>query len=186
VGCNKNRIRSHSIRSSRVVLALVLGLFPAVLLSQQASICKGPLKLEQDLASHPSPGAYEALGSWFATQHKFSCAISNFETAVRLDPSSWQSHYDLGIALFTSGKPERAAKELQSASTLNAGSEQILLPLGASLSESNHLDEAIVVLREVLKSDPQSIKALDGLSKALIAAKRYKAAIAELQSAPPN
>ena len=148
--------------------------------------CKGPAALEQALASHPSAGAYDALGTYFATQRQFSCAISAFESAIRLDPNSWQSHYDLGIALLSSGNPQRAAKELQTASSLKPGSEQILLPLGVALSELNRQDEAIDAFRAILKQDPHSVNALDGLTKALIAEKRYTAAIAELKNAPPD
>jgi tetratricopeptide (TPR) repeat protein len=153
-------------------------------MAQVAPSCKGPAGLEQTLASRPSPGAYEALGAWYATQRQFSCAASAFESAIRLDPNSWQSHYDLGIALLSSGKFNRAADELRTASGLKPGSAQILLPLGAALSELKQQDKAIEVFRSVLKMDPQSVKALDGLTKALIAEKRYTAAIAELKNAP--
>lgn len=159
---------------------------PLPLAAQQTSICKGPAPMEQTLATSPSPGAYEALGSWFAARRQFSCAFSDFEAAIRLDPKSWQSHYDLGIALFSSGNPQRAVHELETASSLKPASPQILLPLGASLSELNRQDEAINAFRAVLKVDPHSVKALDGLTKALIAEKRYKAAIEELKTAPPD
>ena len=158
--------------------------FPLTTMALDASICKGPASLEQTLAAHPSPGAYEALGTWFATQRQFSCAATAFESATRLDPNSWQSHYDLGIALLSSGKFSRAAAELQNASGLKPGSEQILLPLGAALSDMNQQDEAIKVFNSDLKMNPQSVKALDGLTKSLIAEKRYTAAIAELKNAP--
>jgi tetratricopeptide (TPR) repeat protein len=160
--------------------------FPLTAMAQGASTCKGPASLEQTLASKPSPGAYESLGVWFATQRQFSCAASAFESAIHLDPNSWQSHFDLGIALLSSGKFNRAADELRTASGLKPDSEQILLPLGAALAELNQQDEAIGVFRSVLKVDPQSVKALDGLTKALIAEKRYTAAIAELKNAPPD
>ena len=152
--------------------------------AQGTSNCIGPADLEQAIASHPSAGAYEALGSWFASQRHFSCAISAFESAIRLDPNSWQSHYDLGIALLSNGSVKRAAHELQTASGFKPGSPQILLPLGAALSESNQQDEAIDEFKAVLKVDPQSVNALDGLTKALIAEKRYTAAIVAAEECP--
>jgi tetratricopeptide (TPR) repeat protein len=138
------------------------------------------------IASNPSAGAYEAMGTWFARQRQFPCAISAFESALRLDPKSWQSHYDLGITLLSSGNLRRAVTELRTASNLKPNSERILLPLGAALSELDRQDSAIEVFREILKENPQSIKAIDGLTKALIAEKRYTAAIAELKNAPPD
>jgi len=164
----------------------VLCAFPLMVRTQETSTCTGPAALEQAVASQPSPGAYEALGSWFAAQRKFTCATSAFESAIRLDPLSWQSHYDLGIALLSIGNPRHAAQELQTASRLKPGSPQILLPLGASLNALNQQDEAINAFKAVLKLDPKSVVALDGLTKALIAEKRYAAAIAALQNAPPD
>src|ERR1700677_696583 len=164
-------VRRRPASCIRQLLFAMLSSLPLTAMAQDASTCKGPATLEQTIASHPSPGAYEALGAWYATQRQFSCAASAFESAIRLDPNSWQSHYDDGIALLSSGKFNRAVDELRTASRLKPGSAQILLPLGAALSELNQLDEAIEVFRSVLKVDPQSVKALDGLTKALIAEK---------------
>ena len=98
----------------------------------------------------------------------------------------WDGHYDLGVALLSSGNPQRAAHELQIASKLKPGSAKILMPLGISLSALNQQDAAIDAFRTILKQDPQSVPALDGLTKALIAQGRYTAAISELKNAPAN
>ena len=177
------RRRASCIR--QLSFAVLCGL-PFTAMAQDTPVCKGPAALEQTLASHPSPGAYEALGTWYATQRQFSCATSAFESAIRLDPNSWQSHYDDGVALLSSGKFSRAAEQLRTASGLKPDSEQILLPLGAALSGLDKQDEAVDVFQSVLKTDPQSVKALDGLTKALIAEKRYNVAIEELKKAPPD
>jgi Flp pilus assembly protein TadD len=94
-------VRRSSASSVRQLSFAVLCGFPLIAMAQDASTCQGPAALEQTIASHPSPGAYEALGAWFATQRQFSCAASAFESAIRLDPNSWQSHYDDGIASLT-------------------------------------------------------------------------------------
>jgi tetratricopeptide (TPR) repeat protein len=185
VRAHKTSVHPNRRRPLSPLPLLALTVFPLTATAQQAIICKGPAALEQTIASHPSTGAYDALGSWFATQNRFSCAISAFESAIRLDPTSWQGHYDLGIALLSSGNPQRAVHELQTASGLKPGSAQILQPLGSALNELNRHDEAIEAFKTILKADPQSVKALDGLTKALIAEKRYTAAIAELKNAPP-
>jgi len=168
-----------------LIIAALFGPVPAAT-AQATAGCKGPDRLEQPVTSHPSPGAYEALGSWFASQQQFSCAISAFRSAIRLDPNSWESHYDIGVALLASGNAKEAAHELQTASGLKPGSPQILLPLGAALSDLNEQDQAIEAFKDVLKVDPQSVKALDGLTQALIAEKRYTAAIAALKNAPAD
>jgi len=121
----------------------ILCFLPGTVRAQETSSCKGPASLEQALASHPTAGAYNALGAFFATKHRFSCAIPAFESAVRLDQKSSESHYNLGIALLASGNPQRAVQELQTASGLKPNSIQILLALGSALSDLNRNDEAI-------------------------------------------
>ncbi len=54
------------------------------LAAQDVAACKGPAELEQTIKVHPSAGAYDALGAYFGQQQKISCAISAFESAVRL------------------------------------------------------------------------------------------------------
>jgi Flp pilus assembly protein TadD len=65
----------------------------------QTSTCKGPPELERAIAAHPSAPAYDALGAYFGQHRELSCALSAFRSAVRLDASSWEAHYDLAIAL---------------------------------------------------------------------------------------
>jgi tetratricopeptide (TPR) repeat protein len=67
--------------------------------AQKAPACQGPAELEQALQSHPSAGAYDALGAYFGRQQKLSCAISAFESALRLEPNSWEARFNLSLAL---------------------------------------------------------------------------------------
>ena len=161
-------------------------LFPLFAAAQVASHCKGPADLEKVAATHPSAGVYDALGAYFASRQQLACAISKFEAAVKLEPGSWEGHYDLGIALLSNNNPKLAAHELQVASTLKPDTPKILLPLGVSLSQLNQQSAAIELFRAVLKQEPQSVQALDGLTKGLIEEKRYTAAIAELKNAPAD
>jgi len=187
--CRVKRKFARARRRRAAFLRRALAAFcalPLALAAQEVASCKGPAALEQTLASSPSAGAFDALGAYFASHHQFSCAISAFESAIHLAPDSWDGHYDLGIALLSNRDPQRAAHELETASKLKPGTEKILLPLGVSLSELNQQEAAIDVFRSVLRQDPQSVPALDGLTKALIAEGRYAAAISELKNAPPN
>ena len=80
-----------------------------------ALICKGPAELESVIHSHPSAGAYDALGAYFGRQQKLSCAISAFESAIRLEPNSWEAHFNLALALLQLHQTERAVRELRMA-----------------------------------------------------------------------
>ncbi|QNI31884.1 tetratricopeptide repeat protein [Alloacidobacterium dinghuense] len=176
----------HRATSLLRLAFVVCNAVPLSAIAQQNAACKGPSELEQATATHPSAAAYDALGAYFAGHHQLPCAINTFESAVRLEPNSWEGHYDLGIALLSNRDPKRAAKELQTASSLQPSSPKILLPLGVTLSELGQQDAAIEAFRTILRQDPQSIPAIDGLTKALIAQKRYTAAIVELKAAPAD
>ena len=183
------RVFARGVRRRPAFLPSVLAAFcafPLSIAAQEVPSCKGPAELEHVVTASPSPGAFDALGAYFAGHRQFSCAISAFESAIHLAPDLWDSHYDLGVALLSNGNPQRAAHELQIASKLKPGTAKILLPLGISLSALNQQDAAIDAFRAILKQDPRSVPALDGLTKALIAQGRYTAAISELKNAPAN
>src|SRR5579863_199363 len=82
-----------------LLLAACSGLY-----AQSPARCQGPAALENALTQHPTAAVYDALGAHFASENRFGCAIPAFESAVRLDPASWQGHYNLGVALFSAGK----------------------------------------------------------------------------------
>src|SRR6202161_3921522 len=107
----RGRLRRRPAFLGRVLAAFCA--FPLSIAAQEVSSCKGPADLEHVIASSPSPGAFDALGAYFASHHQFSCAISAFESAIHLAPDLWDSRYDLGVALLSNGNPQRAAHELQ-------------------------------------------------------------------------
>src|SRR5579859_7485164 len=115
-------------------VALLLWVPPGIP-AQTATHCQGPAALEKAIADHPSAAAYDALGAHFAGQSQIACAIVAFKHAIRLDPGSWQGHYNLGVALLTSGQAQQAADELRFALNVTPDSVQVLLPLGAALSK---------------------------------------------------
>ena len=177
------RLASSGLFRSTVA---VLCCCDCALAQTQASHCKGPAELERAIAAHPSAAAYDALGAYFGQQNQLSCALSAFRSAVHLAPGSWEAHYDLAIALLQHGDAQQAVRELRTASGLKPGTPQIDLALGVALSQSNQPAAAIDAFKAVLKIDPKSIPALDGLTKALIAEKRYSAAIVYLKDAPAD
>jgi len=153
---------------------------------QENKKCEAPPALKQQLISHPSASAYDALGAYFGQQNDFSCAIPAFQSSLKIDPNSWKTRYYLGLALLTAGDAEHAAGELRISLRLNPDQPEARLTLGAALSQLNQTDAAIEQFKEVLKAEPESVTALDWLSKALLSQKRYAVAIALLESAPTD
>src|SRR4029077_13818752 len=179
----RNRVRG--------LLSLALSICTCCILSwtqagQPARTCTGPAELESVIRSHPSEGGYDALGAYFGQHQKLSCAISAFESALRLEPDSWEARFNLSLALIQNHQAERAVRELRIVVRAKPDDPLGHTALGVALSELNQNDAAIEEFRLALKSDPKSVPALDGLAKALIAQKRYSAAIASLKDAPAD
>src|SRR3984893_6651294 len=166
--------------------AWVVQAFSAILLAQMPAACKGPAELEKVIATQPSAGVYDALGAYFGQQQQLSCAIATFEAAVHQDPNSWEARFNLSLALLQKHDPVRAARELRIATRIKPDDPLGHIALGEALGELGQNEAAIEEFKFALKSDPKSIPALDELAKALIAQKRYSAAIAYLKDAPPN
>jgi tetratricopeptide (TPR) repeat protein len=187
--CSLNRVGTKKRKLWLLpVFLVVTGLFASAVAQtpQGASGCKGPPDLEAALASQPSAAVYDALGAYFGNEHQVSCAISAFESGTRLNPEGWEGYYDLAIILVSKGDFERAVRELKTAAGLASQMPQVHLDLGLALNHLNRFEEAISEFKIVLQSDPSSVPTLGGLANALIAEKRYSAAISYLKGAPPN
>src|SRR5437660_5841252 len=164
--------------------AWVLQAFSAILFAQIPTACKGSTELEKVIATQPSAGVYDALGAYFGQRQQLSCAIAAFEAAVHQDPNSWEARFNLSLALLQKHEPARAARELKVAVRIQPADPLGHIALGEALGELDQNDAAIEEFKFALKSDPKSVPALDGLAKALIAQKRYSAAIACLKDGP--
>src|SRR5438477_2029401 len=167
---------------ARIALcAWVVQTFSAVVLAQMPAGCKGPPELEKVIATQPSADIYDALGAYFGQRQQLSCAVAAFEAAVHQDPNSWEARFNLSLALLQKHDPARAARELRVATRIKPDDPLGHIALGEALGELGQNEAAIEEFKFVLKSDPKSVPALDGLAKALIAQKRYSAAISYLK-----
>src|SRR6266436_6369343 len=166
--------------------AWVLQALSATLFAQVPAACKGPAELEKVIATQPSAGVYDALGAYFGQRQQLSCALAAFEAAVHQDPNSWEARFNLSLALLQKHEPARAARELRVATRIKPDDPLGHIALGQALSELGQNEAAIEEFKFALKSDPKSIPALGGLAKALIAQKRYSAAIAYLKDGPTD
>ena len=92
-------------------LACFLGF--STLVAQTAAKCQGPAELERVIRTHPTPEAYDALGAYFGQRQQLSCAIWAFESAVHLDPNSWEGNFNVALAYLQSQQPEKAVGALR-------------------------------------------------------------------------
>src|SRR5215469_4764956 len=80
-------------RLDQAILFISALALPCTAIAQAGSNCQAPAALQNALTQHPSAAVYDAIGAHFASGNRFSCAIPAFESAVRLEPNSWQGHY---------------------------------------------------------------------------------------------
>ena len=102
-------------RALFLVFLSLAGSFVVPAAAQALGDCKGPAELDQAVSKQPTSAAYSALGAYFARRNQFSCAMAAFERALKLNPKSWEAHYNFGLALRSTGELRRAASELHEA-----------------------------------------------------------------------
>ena len=132
--------------------AWVVQAFSAILFAQMPAACKGPAELEKVIATHPSAGAYDALGAYFGQRQQLSCAIAAFEAAVHQDPNSWEARFNLSLALLQKHDPARAARELRVAVRIKPDDPLGHIALGEALGELGQNEAAIEEFKFALKS----------------------------------
>ena len=99
-------------------------------------------EIQQVLAAQANADAFNALGALYAQSGNLNCAIAAFKGSLRLDSKSWQTQFNLGLALIQQGNHEEAATHLQEAIRGNPDSSAAHVALGSVLSNQGHLDEA--------------------------------------------
>jgi tetratricopeptide (TPR) repeat protein len=133
-----------------------------------AAQCKAPATLDVGGGSPPSASAYANLGTWYGEHRQFDCASKAFRSALELDPSSAKTNYFLGLSLYSSHQVEASLEPLQRSVALDTAATQPRLLLAAIYTRLGRSSEAEDQWRAVLKLDPASTAALDGLSNSII------------------
>jgi tetratricopeptide (TPR) repeat protein len=140
-------------------------------------------KLLEALASNPSSAGFNSLGLQFADQNQFSCAIPAFESALHLDPQSWETRYNLGLALAHAGEPQRAQIELGRVIQQKPDYTSAHNARGLVLESLGEHEAAAEEFRSVLKLEPRSVSAASNLARAFHSQQKYTAEIYSLRQA---
>lgn len=151
-----------------------------------AQDCTGPAALQSRITAHPDSQSYSELGAWFGERKNFQCAVETLQAGLHLEPNSMRLNYLLGLTLFSSGQVEASLRPLEHSTELDSKALEPHLILGTALAQLQRQQEARIQWQAALRIDPSSTVALDGLSKSLIAAGEYGAAISLLRTAKRN
>jgi len=146
--------------------------------------CIGPPAMVAKLQADPSPENAIVLGSWFAANKQYDCAIETFRDAQKADPQSAELHYLEGLALVGAGEPSAAITPLQDAIRLKPDAIDPHLLLADVYDQSGRREETDEQWKAALAIDPTSETALDGYSRSLAARRDFISVIGLLQRAP--
>jgi TolB-like protein/Flp pilus assembly protein TadD len=105
------------------------------------------------------------------------------EKALAADPDSAAAYTSLGFIAESLGDPAAAAKHFERALALNPTDINVLRNVVGYLNDLGKLDEALPLDAAIISHDPINVTALVGSANRLIAAGRYDAAIAVLNTA---
>ena len=158
---------------------------PVNLLPKQCLTPKGGSEqismLLETVRDHPTAGAYNTLGALFAAAGQVNCAIAAFQISLHLNARNWEAHYNLALALLSSGDPAGAATELGAAIREKPDSATSHFALGTLLYNQKKPTLAAAEFDAVLKIDPNFPSAAINLAQVLVAQGNSPAAIALLQ-----
>ena len=159
--------------------------------------CQATIEGSQELSGllkkatlHPTFEGLNSLGLRLAQGKQYSCAISAFEAALRLDPKSWETHYNLALALVLTGEQKRAASELRLVVQQKPDYFAARNALGLALQSQGDLEAAAEQFKAALRIDPHSPLAAFNLAKVFHSQRKYTTEVYYLRqaltSSPPK
>jgi tetratricopeptide (TPR) repeat protein len=134
-------------------------------------------KLLEALDRQPSAEGFNALGALFAQKEQFPCAVESFKLALRDNPSSWETRYNLALALISLQDFRPAADELQAVIKQKPDFFAAHNALGLAFQSLGELDAAAEELQRALKINPRFVYAASNLAQIYHAQKKYTAEI---------
>ena len=134
-------------------------------LMKQDRLSEAEEKLRFAVSLSPKyPQLYEDLGSVFAMQSRFDEAIPQFQEAIKLQPSLPLAHKKLGHALAALGRGKEADEQYQTYIESNPNRQAVIE--AADLLNDEKVEEAISILKELLKRSPNDVNAMRYLARA--------------------
>jgi tetratricopeptide (TPR) repeat protein len=133
---------SGNVLMRRILAILLPGLGLATFVFAGQAGAKPPAAAAGDPASREAQAAF-ARGDW-------QTAIQEYEKLVKTAPRISDYHLNLGIALYSAGRPYDAVAPLRQALKLNPTLAPAKDSLGMSLAETGHCGEALPLLKKAV------------------------------------
>jgi len=103
-----------------------------------------------------NPEALAGLGDKYFESKSFKQAIKVYEKVLELDPDDVDTYNDMGLALYYTGKPDRAIETLKKGTEVMPSYQRIWLSLGFVFISTEKNKEAEKALNRTIELDPNS------------------------------
>jgi tetratricopeptide (TPR) repeat protein len=103
--------------------------------------------------------------------------ISDFESALKIEPENADVHQQLGFSFFNAKNYEKSAKHLAIALKTKTNDLEIAKFLAYSYQNSSQYDKAIAAYKTMLEGDATNVTAIDNLTPLYYSQKMYKETI---------
>ncbi len=123
------------------------------------------------------------LGEALRDQGRIDEAITQLETALRINACFFVAHNHLGLALMRRGDREGALDHFKKAVSLNPGYQEAHNNLANLLVDMGNLDDAIIHYHEALEIDPSLFQVHNNLATALARKGLYDQAVFHFKKA---
>lgn len=128
-------------------------------LMKQDRLGEAEEQLRQAIKLKPDfPQLHEDLGAVLLQAQRYEESIAALETAIRLEPRLPLAHKKLGEALAAVGRGEEADEQFQE--FFDKDPQAGAIAIAANHLKSGRKDEAIGILRDVLKENPDNVTAM--------------------------
>lgn len=144
---------------------------------------KRPEALESGAKIQDRPDALVALGVLYGNAKMSAEALLAFERAAALDKTSFQAHFNHGLALLRSGKPVDALQPLTIALELLPQSQEAAMTLGLAAVMCQRYEGAIAPLEMARQRDATNPKLAALLGTAYLRTNEAKRAVPVLKQA---
>lgn len=125
--------------------------------------------------------SYNNIASIMERQGKPKLAHNYLIKAIKLDPSSSEINYNLGIDYLKEGQLDRAILRLNKSATKRDQRDKVFLYLGIAYKKSGQFGRAVTYFKNALKENPRNIRPHLHLAETFYRAGDYKQAKKEVE-----
>ena len=123
------------------------------------------------------PLLFNILGACYQSLKQFDASIKMFETAVSLKPDYAEAHFNLGVALKVSGRPNLAIESYKKAIALLPNYLGAHNNLGNALKQIGKLEEAVISYQNAIAIKPDYVEAYNNLGLTFMGLDRLDEAV---------